>query len=149
MKSLLTLLAAAFLFVAPVSVASADDVDRSDPVATAGAFLKVYKAKDPAAMAPLMVEEAQGFLAEIAEQGESHKGWNRVFGGWRMTAAEGWDGDLSEARFRDGMAVVKFAEMEGDEVAVIMLKKEGDTWGVEDINSPSPADFEKLPKTPE
>ena len=66
-----------------------------------------------------------------------------------MTTAEAWTGDLSEARYDGASALVKFADMEGDEVAVIVLMKDGDIWGVEDINSPSPADFEKLPKTPQ
>ena len=42
-----------------------------------------------------------------------------------------------------------FHQMEGDEVAVFVLTNEDGVWGIEDINSPTRADFDAMPTTPQ
>lgn len=134
--------------VLPATLAAAE-VDRSDPVATAQAFLTAYKARDLAVMAELVNQTNKRDFTELAEQGESHGMYKGVFSGWRWEAATSAPDTVGEVRYRRDEAVVFLTDMPGDEVAVLVLTSDAGVWGIEDINSPSPADFAALPTTPQ
>ncbi len=131
-----------------VGSAHAGDLDRTDPAATAKAFLMAFKAKDVAAMAPLTNTKNRDMFSALAKDGDKHPAYDEIFGGWRFEAVEKWDGTVEPTRYDDrGRAIVGFATI-GDEVAVVVLTKDGDDWGLEDINSPSKQRFDELPTEP-
>ncbi|WP_108660306.1 hypothetical protein [Acuticoccus kandeliae] len=129
--------------------ASAADIDRTDPAATAEAFILAFKARDLQALAALVNEENREFFAALAEKGEAHRGYDDVFTGWRAEAADAWDGAMADARYEKADEVfVPFGPMDGDEVTVIVLTKEDIGWAVEDVNSPDRARLMEMPTTP-
>ena len=131
-----------------VSPVSAADPDRADPAATAAAFLTAYKARDAAAMAPLVNAKNHELFTALAAQGEAHPAWPKVFGGWRWEAAQASSGTTGPARYTEtDEALVPFHDM-CDEIAVIVLTGEDGRWAMEDINSPDKATFEALSETP-
>ncbi|GGL70782.1 hypothetical protein [Wenxinia marina] len=123
-------------------LASAQEVvDRDDPMATARAFLLAYQARDLATIAELSNETNKEFFDEIAAVGPSHPEYDEIFGGWVVTAIDGWDGALANPRYDGrGHAHVPFGMME-DELQTVVLSNEGQGWGIEDMNSPSPEMF--------
>ena len=133
------------LLIAP---AHAGEIDRTDPSATAIGFLTAFKAKDVVAMATFSNAENKEMFDDLAANGEASKVYKNVFKGWRFESASAWDGSVGEVRYRKGQAIVPFHEMEGDEVAVVVLTKENGVWGLEDINSPSKSRLESLPTSP-
>jgi hypothetical protein len=132
--------------VALSGAAHAQIIDRTEPAATAEAFLTAYKARDLAAIAGLANANNQPLFAELARDGEAHPAYEDVFSGWRAAAADGWDGTIGAARYDGGNAVVAFGEFGDNEIAVVILTSEAGGWAVEDINSPSRASFEALPE---
>ena len=146
MRMSLSVLAAPVLALGLVifSPVLAADLDRGDASATALAFLTAYKARDAAAMAPLVNAKNRELFTALAAEGEAHPAWGKVFGGWRWEAAEAAPGPVGVPRYsEDGEALVPFHEM-GDEVAVVVLTREDGQWAMEDINSPDKASFEAL-----
>lgn len=133
------------LLIAP---AHAGDIDRSDPAATAIGFLKAFKSKDVVAMATFSNAENKEMFDDLAANGEASKAYKNVFKGWRFESALAWNGKVGDVRYRKGDAIVPFHEMEGDEVAVVVLTMENGVWGLEDINSPSKSRLESLPTSP-
>lgn len=138
------IVALAFLLAAAVTGAAAEPVDRSDPAATAAAFLAAFQARDLATVASLMNETNRAVFGEIAARGEAHPRYDSVFSGWRARFADGWDGSLGETRTDGEAALVSFARA-GDETIVVVLHDEAAGWSVEDINSPATPGFEALP----
>ena len=147
MKALAPVLALLFLIVSGPVAPWAAEIDRTDPAATAQAFLTAYRAKDVKAMAPLANKTNEKFFNELAAQGETHKAFNDVFSGWRWEAMQLSD-TVGEVRYDKRGAMVFVGAMPGDEVGVIALTKDDGIWGIEDINSPSPADFQGMSATP-
>lgn len=137
----------AIVAVAITAPANADAIDRSDPVATAQAFLTAYRAKDVNAMAVLANQTNEDFFGELAAKGEAHEAFNDVFSGWRWEAMNLSD-KVGEVRYDNRGAMVFVSEMPGDEVGVIALTNDNGVWGIEDINSPTPADFNAMSARP-
>ena len=129
--------------------AFAADVDRSSAHATAQAFLTAYKAKDLAMMAELVNQSNKKFFNKLAKEGEASSGYKEVFSGWRWKVAVGATEVSDEIRYnKRGEALMMFSEMPSNEVAVFVLTNEAGVWGIEDINSPTPAEFAAMPTTP-
>jgi hypothetical protein len=123
-------------------------VNRTDPSATAAAVLNAYQAQDLEALAPLANRDNRELLHELAEQGDQHPRYRSIFSGWRWDAVHSWDGVLGELRYRNANeALVSFAVLGPDEVAVVVLTWEEGGWAFEDVNSPSLTSFEALKKT--
>lgn len=149
MAYLFKLIAAPLMAIALlIAPAYADEIDRTDPSATAIGFLKAFKAKDVVAMAEFSNAENKEMFDDLAANGEASKVYNNVFRGWRFESASAWDGSVGQVRYRKGDAIVPFHEMEDDEIAVVVLTKENGVWGLEDINSPSKSRLESLPTSP-
>jgi hypothetical protein len=130
---------------------AADAVDRTNAKATAAAILTAYKAKDYKAMSELATTTNKKILAELAEQGEKHKRYKSLFGGFRWEAISKWDGKtLDEPRYNKDRAWVKFAEGEEKRAVVVSLKSEdgGKTWAFDDVNNKEADALEKESKTP-
>ncbi|XWN29149.1 MAG: hypothetical protein ROR55_16720 [Devosia sp.] len=123
------------------------DTDRDDPGATAQAFLTAYKARDLAAMAPLMNKVNQEMFQELAAQGAEHPRYDSIFSGWRAEAVDGWTGTLGTVRYNNDQALVPFAEA-NDETMIVVLDREDGGWAVEDVNSPSTGRFNRFPTSP-
>jgi hypothetical protein len=141
---------AALLVVFSASAASltGQTVDRTDPSATAAAVLSAYQAREVEALAPLANRDNRELLLELSAQGEQHPRYQSIFSGWRWDAVHAWDGVLGEVRYRNAAeALVSFAELGPDEIAVVVLTWEEGGWAFEDVNSPSRARFEALNKT--
>jgi hypothetical protein len=127
------------------STQPASAVDRTDARSTAQAVLQAYKARDLAALAGLSNAGNQQFFSEIAAQGEAHPRYASIFSGWRWDAVQAWDGALRDLRYRGAdEARVHFGDMQGDEIAVVVLEWEDGQWAFEDVNSPSRADYQAL-----
>lgn len=67
-----------------------------------------------------------------------------IFGptSWRRRAVEGWSGGLT-VRLSHDEARVRFAELDGEEVAVVVLRREEGQWRFSDIQSHSSEAFER------
>ena len=146
-------LAAVFLSLSLIVMngpsAVATDIDRTDPVATAQAFLLAFKTKDLVKMAELVNSSNKEMFEELAAEGEANRGYKEVFGGWRYEAAVAASGVSDTVKYnRRGEGVVMFHKLEGDEVAVFVLTNEDGIWAIEDINSPGTAQYDDLPSTP-
>jgi len=149
MKVLAAVFMALSLIVMSGPAAIADEIDRSDPVATAQAFLMAFKTKELATMAELVNSSNKEMFEELAVEGKTNRGYKEVFGGWRYEAALAATSVSEPLKYnRRGEGVVMFHQMEGDEVAVFVLTNEDGVWGIEDINSPSVADYDALSTTP-
>ncbi len=124
-------------------------VDRADANSTANAILTAYKGRDVIALAGLTNPTNKRIFVELAEQGADHPRYASIFGGWRWEIVQGWDGEVTQARYRhfvgtardEYQAQVKFADMGSDEVGVVTMTWEDDKWSFEDINSPSLNNF--------
>lgn len=143
MKSVLAALALVVALAGPAAA-----LDRRDPADVTRAFLTAFQAQDLTAMAALVNANNRRLFEEIAAQGSSHPRWSDLFGGWRATAARAWTGALGAPRYRSGEAWVPFGSLAGGELAVLVLTEEDGGWAVEDINSPSREDVERLPIAP-
>ncbi|RAI00619.1 hypothetical protein DLJ53_15285 [Acuticoccus sediminis] len=134
-----------FLALGLAGAALAQGVDRSDPAMVATRFVDAYKARDLAAMAPLMDANNADFFAELAAEGRAHPAYGRVFSGWRADAIDAANGVSGAARVRrEGEVWVPIGQS-GGEIFVVALTAEENGWGVEDILSPGAADFDVLP----
>ncbi len=143
------LLAALPLLLALIVALPAQALDRTDPAATAEAFLTAFAEKDLATMAALVNSNNEKMFRELAEEGESHKRYKSIFSGWRWEAGQKWSDASGETRYKGDEAVVFIAAMSANEVAVVVLTLEEGQWAVEDINSPSPERYNSLPTTPD
>lgn len=123
-------------------------VDRADPVATAKAVLKAYKAKDLKAIADLSTEANQKFFRDMAEQGEKHPRYKSLFEGWRWEAVSGWTDAAEGPRYRAVKSIVKFAELKGGDLAVVAMRKEGEKWSFDDLQSIEKKAWDEAPTTP-
>jgi len=149
MKLLASVFLALSLIVISGPAAVADDIDRTDPVATAQAFLTALKTKDLAKMAELVNSSNKEMFEELAAEGEANRAYKEVFGGWRYQAALAASGVSDAVKYnRRGEGVVMFHQMDDNEVAVFVLKNEDGVWGIEDINSPSRESYDAMPSTP-
>ncbi len=122
-------------------------LDRTDATSTATAILTAYKSKDLKTLATLCNSTNRGMFDELANQGEAHPRYNSIWQGWRWEAVAGWDGTIRETRYDEDEALVHFADMEGDEIAVVVLSWEDDQWAFEDVNSPDRSSFKKISTT--
>lgn len=143
--SLIRILALVLAFAMPLAAQA--DTDRGDPRAVSEAFLTAFQARDPATLATLVNQKNRPLFEAIAAEGESHPDYGEVFSGWRAEAADGWDGTTLEIRYAGEDAIVRFADLSADEIAVLVLENQ-DGWAIEDINSPDRASFEALPTAP-
>ena len=125
-------------------LAGEGDRDRKSPSPqdVAKAVLKVYQAKDAAAVMRLgtsrMREKADALAEEIARQGENHPIFRRsVFSGWRWRAVQAWDGEVGPVRFPDPNAAwVPFGEADDPQsVIVVVLVREEGAWCFEEVLS--------------
>lgn len=135
------------------TLAFAQSVDRTDPTATASAVLTALQERDLATLAALSGENNIEFFAELAAAGPDHNDYDEVFSGWRADAFDNWDGTLDAPRYneRRGSTMALFqigAEVDGELPVLVLTQDAAGQWGLEDINSPSPADFAALPTEP-
>ncbi|SHI56230.1 hypothetical protein [Wenxinia saemankumensis] len=148
-------LAAALLALLPVP-ATAQEIDRADPVATARAALVAFRTRDLEALSRLSNETNRETFAQLLEAGPGSEMYDEIFSGWQVEAVDAWDGALGNPRYdSQGHAHVPFAIDEGEwegtpytDILTLVMTDEGAGWGIEDINSPDLERFGDMAPTP-
>lgn len=118
--------------------AAAAAPDSAELIAVKGiakTILEAYKAKDLNKLGTFAPEAVQ---EQIKAMKPGDKVYDQIFdeSNWRWKSVSSWDGKFDGVRQNEDKYWVKYADLEGDEVAVVKLKKEGDKWLFDDLGSP-------------
>lgn len=116
-------------------------VDHKDPRSVARAALEAYKAKDIDALVELIPEAVRDRAKDAADQRDA-----ALFdeGRWRYRSVRSWDGKLGAMRIKGSRLRLHYADLDGDEVAVVQLDRGDDgRWYFDDLRSPKRSAFDK------
>lgn len=149
-SALFRLLAAFSLVLTMTASGHTQDLDRTNPAATAKAFLIAFASRDLEAMANLVNRTNRKMFRELAAQGESHKDYESIIGVLRRTDSQNWSYDSGEIRYK-GENVIEFSivlnvQLTFEEFAVVMLTFEGGRWAVDGV--PLLGTFEGITRSP-
>ncbi|MCB9731056.1 MAG: hypothetical protein H6745_00320 [Deltaproteobacteria bacterium] len=123
--------AAADAAAAPVE----DSAEAKAVKGIAKTILDAYKAKDLQKLGEFAPEAVQ---EQIKAMKPGDKVYDQIFdeSNWRWKSVTSWDGSFDGIRQDEDKYWVKYANLDGEEVAVVKLKKEGDKWLFDDLGSP-------------
>ena len=125
----------------PPPIVVPDDLPWSDPRAMALEILNRCKGTDVRAV--LAVSTKVNRTRRLADVG-GRSACASIFGQdtWRTKAIEAWSGNVDAVRVSYEQAWAKFNDLGEDDVAVVVLKREGDRWRFDDIYNPTKERFE-------
>ncbi|UOM34555.1 hypothetical protein [Acuticoccus sp. I52.16.1] len=138
----------AVLALGLAGMVQAQDTRSATPETMTLAFIEAYKARDLAAILPLMNDNNRAYLTKVAARGEDHPTYRDIFTGWRAEAVDAATGPTGDTRYRPGGEAMVPIGAAGDEVFVVAFTRAGDVWGIEDVLGPDAQDFEALPTRP-
>ena len=144
---------AAAMLAATAPAAGADTLDRTDPVATANAFLAAYKDKDVATYFALLSKANQQQLASLGTDGEASPFYGPVFSSKYFRATEqhgGTFGAHGPVRMDgDKRMLFAYGEVPDDgRITVLVLALENGHWVAEDTDAMAPAELEAFAEAP-